>query len=294
MGIDTPLVDAEGFPRNDIDVYRARTLRKRFKEVQTDHRELEKEIAAGLLEVAALTRSGGGSGPNAVAGNGNGGGATNTTDADDEAEKLARLAPKPKPKFDPKSGKWVVKSWDGSVAGVEGGEGRSFDDLGSASNGALSSIAAPSSRRRGTNASADDAAVAGSNHTSNAGSDGGAIQSAASTQQQQQVSFQATTPFAIIDEVSPNSPASEAGLQEGDLLLQFGEVHSRNHDDFRAISQLLPVAASEGKTVWISVRRKTTVLGGAAEVIKTERMELRPRTWGGRGLLGCHIRPYHE
>jgi hypothetical protein len=42
----------------------------------------------------------------------------------EKAEREARLKPKPKPKFDKKTGKWVVMSWDGSVAGVENGEQR--------------------------------------------------------------------------------------------------------------------------------------------------------------------------
>ena len=37
MGIDTPLVDADGYPRADIDVYRARTLRGRLATIKTDH-----------------------------------------------------------------------------------------------------------------------------------------------------------------------------------------------------------------------------------------------------------------
>ena len=48
----------------------------------------------------------------------------------EEKEELAkRVAPKPKPKYDPKSGKWVVMNWDGSVAGVENGDNRSFENL---------------------------------------------------------------------------------------------------------------------------------------------------------------------
>ena len=30
----------------------------------------------------------------------------------------------------------------------------------------------------------------------------------------------------------------------------------------------------------------------SAQARETEVVELRPRPWGGRGLLGCHIRPY--
>lgn len=54
MGIDTPLVDEDGYPRADIDVYRARTLRGRFKTIQTDHKALMKELEQGLSKVAAL------------------------------------------------------------------------------------------------------------------------------------------------------------------------------------------------------------------------------------------------
>lgn len=55
MGIDSPLVDNEGYPRADIDVYRARTLRKRFHEIQNDHKALVHKIDMGLVEITALT-----------------------------------------------------------------------------------------------------------------------------------------------------------------------------------------------------------------------------------------------
>ncbi|KAL9182613.1 hypothetical protein ACHAXT_013265 [Thalassiosira profunda] len=275
MGIDTPLVDAEGFPRADIDVYRARTLRKRFKEIQTDHKELEKKVAAGLVEIAALTPSK----------EGGGGGVSKVTAAEEEAEKMARLAPKPKPKFDPKTGKWVVKSWDGSVAGVKDGEGRSFDNLTAKSTSALASNIAGSSGGGGASGGGTAAGSSGS-------------QQQTSTQQRQpQVSFglgASVVPFAIIDEVSPDSPASQAGLKENDLILKFGHVDHANDQGFRAIAELVPKAAGENGSISVAVRRTTTELGGLAEVIRTEVVELRPRTWGGRGLLGCHIRPYSE
>ena len=54
MGIDTPLVDGEGYPRADIDVYRARTQRHRFSVLKTDHRECEKKIEALLVRLASL------------------------------------------------------------------------------------------------------------------------------------------------------------------------------------------------------------------------------------------------
>jgi len=53
MGIDTPLVDHDGYPRSDIDVYRARTLRKRLKEIKTDRASLMEQLEVGLVKVAA-------------------------------------------------------------------------------------------------------------------------------------------------------------------------------------------------------------------------------------------------
>jgi hypothetical protein len=54
MGIDSPLVDADGYPRGDIDIYRARTLRQRFQIIQTDHKELMKQTEHLLIKLAAL------------------------------------------------------------------------------------------------------------------------------------------------------------------------------------------------------------------------------------------------
>jgi hypothetical protein len=50
MGINTPLVDQEGYPRGDIDVYRARSLRNRFRIIQTDHK-----VHSAQVEQAADT-----------------------------------------------------------------------------------------------------------------------------------------------------------------------------------------------------------------------------------------------
>ena len=57
IGIDTPLVDSEGYPRGDIDVFRARTLRKRFIEIQNDHKSLTRKIEQGLVELQAISVS---------------------------------------------------------------------------------------------------------------------------------------------------------------------------------------------------------------------------------------------
>ena len=54
MGIDTPLVDADGCPRGDVDVYRARTLRGRLAVIRTDYKALMRESEDLLYQLAAL------------------------------------------------------------------------------------------------------------------------------------------------------------------------------------------------------------------------------------------------
>ena len=54
MGIDTPLVDANGYPRGDVDVYRARSLRGRLAVIRTDHKNLMRETEDLLVQLAAL------------------------------------------------------------------------------------------------------------------------------------------------------------------------------------------------------------------------------------------------
>jgi len=271
IGIDTPLVDNEGFPRADIDVYRARSLRKRFHEIQTDHKELSKMIDGSLLEISALMNEQQSTTQNLRTATN-----TNNNNANDDAEIQARLAPKPKPKFDAKTGKWVVKNWDGSVSGVENGEMRSFDDLN-----------APSPADTVALTSGD-----GSNQSDGVDISGGRGSVSGGTQQRLQQQPQPTveeptTPFALIDEVSPNSPAHEAGILVGDLLLRFGTITGENHREFRAIAELVPQAAGEKRSIPIAVLRKEN--SSDTTVVKV--VSLKPRAWAGRGLLGCHIKP---
>ncbi len=54
MGIDTPLTDADGYPRGDIDVYRARTLRQRLAVIRSDHKAIMKDIERDLAILAAM------------------------------------------------------------------------------------------------------------------------------------------------------------------------------------------------------------------------------------------------
>lgn len=52
-------------------------------------------------------------------------------------------------------------------------------------------------------------------------------------------------PFAYIKEISPGSPAEQAGLQVGDEIVMFGNVHIHNHDRLRA----LPAEIAEDQVV---------------------------------------------
>lgn len=52
-GLKGPLVDADGFPRADIDVYRVRHLRHQFACLQNDHRALMKRIEEILPQCVA-------------------------------------------------------------------------------------------------------------------------------------------------------------------------------------------------------------------------------------------------
>lgn len=48
VGINGRLLDAEGYPRNDIDLYHVRELRNEHAHLQTDHQALMKEIESQL------------------------------------------------------------------------------------------------------------------------------------------------------------------------------------------------------------------------------------------------------
>ena len=92
------------------------------------------------------------------------------------------------------------------------------------------------------------------------------------------------TPIAIIDEIIPSSPAEEATLQNGDLLLAFGAVTSAlGTDAMNRFPEL--VRQSVGQPIKLKVVRGPN----AQDILE---LEITPRVWGGRGLLGCHFSPH--
>ena len=96
-------------------------------------------------------------------------------------------------------------------------------------------------------------------------------------------------PFAKINGVSPLSPAHAAGLQEGDLIVEFGStINHTNHNQLGALMPMVASAADTQQAITIVLLRKqpTTNTNNLIQV------QLVPKPWPGRGLLGCHIVPY--
>ncbi|KAJ6585007.1 proteasome 26S subunit [Mycena capillaripes] len=87
-------------------------------------------------------------------------------------------------------------------------------------------------------------------------------------------------PFAKVEGVSPGSPAAEAGLQRNDLVVKFGSLTQHSFSS----SSLAPLVAEvrENRSIPLKVLRSDQIVF----------LSLTPKTWGGRGLLGCHIVPY--
>ncbi|KAG0294070.1 hypothetical protein BGZ96_001825 [Linnemannia gamsii] len=89
-------------------------------------------------------------------------------------------------------------------------------------------------------------------------------------------------PFARVNAVAPDSPASEAGLVQGDRIVVFGTVNANTPSTLPTLSA--HVQSRENKPIVVKVQR-----GDSTELVS---LILVPKQgWGGRGLLGCHIVP---
>ncbi len=106
-------------------------------------------------------------------------------------------------------------------------------------------------------------------------------------------------PFAVIDAVAPDSPASEANLCNGDLITQFGSINYLNHRNLQALMEAVHDASEKKKPIEITVlrRRRMSVEHDIPHLVEagvrvSRTVEIIPRPWGGRGLLGCHIVGY--
>ncbi|KAK6340407.1 putative 26S proteasome regulatory subunit [Orbilia blumenaviensis] len=100
---------------------------------------------------------------------------------------------------------------------------------------------------------------------------------------------QAETPvieavFAIVDQVSPSSPAEQAGVKVGDKVKRFGSVGALNHERLAKVAT--EVQQNENRIISVLVCRTTGDREQDLELQLTPR-----RDWGGRGMLGCHLLP---
>ncbi len=127
----------------------------------------------------------------------------------DEIE--SRRKRKPQPKFDPETGKWVVRNWDGTIAGVENGHLRCFDKIGTESDNTIAEGSATLNQPKSV------------------------------IQQEPEL-----PPFAKIETVLKNSPAMEAGLLKGDLIFKFGTIDYSNNRKLKALGELVANARSTG------------------------------------------------
>ena len=85
--------------------------------------------------------------------------------------------------------------------------------------------------------------------------------------------------FARISMVLPGSPADQAELKNGDLILWFGSVSIHNFSSVADIGRV--VQHSEGVSISVGVLRDDQRVG----------IRLVPKRWSGRGLLGCIVNP---
>lgn len=84
-------------------------------------------------------------------------------------------------------------------------------------------------------------------------------------------------PFAMVDEIAEASPAAEDGLHLGDQIVKFGTIESGDN----LLSQLASeVQKNQGCAIPVVVSRQGARMS----------LSVTPRTWSGRGLLGCHFR----
>lgn len=77
--------------------------------------------------------------------------------------------------------------------------------------------------------------------------------------------------------VSGGSPAETAGIQVDDEIIEFGSVNVSNFKDLKQIGEI--VMHRQNQQITLKIRRRNAL---------TE-LTLVPKTWSGRGLLGCNI-----
>lgn len=187
----------------------------------------------------------------------------------EQKEQEARSAAKPKPKFDAVTGKWVVMNWDGTVAGIPNGDQRNFASM----NRSISALTGET----------DEDEASGAALTSDS------MRSLGTTDAEPlpTTNDEDSIPFCRVNSVALESPAHRAGLKEEDLILRFGPLDATSH--LKAIAELVPQKAASQEAIPLLILRRT-----GENQWERLTLQLNPRPWSGRGLLGCHILPYQS
>lgn len=207
-GVSGNLVDAEGFPRADIDIHAVRSKRHRLAVLKTDLKTVTKQLEEALQEALPPAAD------------------------DDEGATASTTPPSTHPTPPAPAPVASASSRNGSGNG---------NDAARASTG--SNDVTPQDRLR--------------------------------------------PPFCVVDNVAPQSPASEAGIQVNDRVVVFGAISLRSsHSVGNAMRSLgATVREHEGRPLDLIVHRG---MGSNMQCIK---LTITPRRWSGNGLLGCHVVP---
>lgn len=84
-------------------------------------------------------------------------------------------------------------------------------------------------------------------------------------------------PILIVTVVMPSSPAEQCGILNDDEIIEFGSINSDNFIELKQISEL--VMHRQNQPITLKIKRNNRNID----------ITLVPKTWSGRGLLGCNI-----
>ena len=86
-------------------------------------------------------------------------------------------------------------------------------------------------------------------------------------------------PFLKIQEIADGSPSQECGLKKNDQIAKFGDIDFKYEDPLKAIAE--KVSGYQDQTIKLIVLRE-----GESDALE---LDLVPKTWSGKGLLGCYL-----